>query len=87
LKNFFGGGASPGSAGCFKKPTQIPKAGHPIYGNYGELWGIMGKTAAHGMCSSRFRSSNQRPLVPKKVPIKRLGDSTVNVPSGDNRFY
>jgi hypothetical protein len=24
-------GASPGSAGCFKKPTQIPNAGHPIY--------------------------------------------------------
>jgi hypothetical protein len=30
---------------------------------------------------------NQRPLVPKKVPIKRLRDSIVNVPSGDNRFY
>jgi hypothetical protein len=26
----FLGGASPGSAGCFKKPTQIPYAGHPI---------------------------------------------------------
>jgi U3 small nucleolar RNA-associated protein MPP10 len=25
--------------------------------------------------------------VPKKVPIKRLRDSTVNVPSGDNHFY
>jgi hypothetical protein len=25
--------------------------------------------------------------VPKKVPIKRLRDSTVNVPSGDNCFY
>jgi hypothetical protein len=23
-------GASPGSAGCFKKPTQISNAGHPI---------------------------------------------------------
>jgi hypothetical protein len=31
LKIFFWGGASPGSAGCFKKPTQIPNAGHPIY--------------------------------------------------------
>jgi hypothetical protein len=30
--DFFWGGASPGSAGCFKKPTQIPNAGHPIYG-------------------------------------------------------
>jgi hypothetical protein len=29
LNNFLGG-ASPGSAGCFKKPTQIPNAGHPI---------------------------------------------------------
>jgi hypothetical protein len=26
-------------------------------------------------------------LVPKKVPIQRLRDSTVNVPSGDNGFY
>jgi hypothetical protein len=25
------GRAPPGSAGCFKKPTQIPNAGHPIY--------------------------------------------------------
>jgi hypothetical protein len=24
-------GALPGSAGCLKKPTQIPNAGHPIY--------------------------------------------------------
>jgi hypothetical protein len=31
LEEFFFGGASPGSAGCFKKPTQIPNAGHPIY--------------------------------------------------------
>jgi hypothetical protein len=23
------GGALPGSAGCFKKPDQIPNAGHP----------------------------------------------------------
>jgi hypothetical protein len=30
---------------------------------------------------------NQCPLLPKNVPIKRLRDSTVNVPSGDNRFY
>jgi hypothetical protein len=30
---------------------------------------------------------NQRPLVPKKVLLKRLRDSTVNVPSGDNCFY
>jgi hypothetical protein len=29
LKKFFWG-ASPGSAGCFKKPTQISNAGHPI---------------------------------------------------------
>jgi hypothetical protein len=29
FRNFFGG-ASQGSAGCFKKPTQIPNAGHPI---------------------------------------------------------
>jgi hypothetical protein len=30
FEEFFLGGASPGSAGCFKKPTQIPNAGHPI---------------------------------------------------------
>jgi hypothetical protein len=30
LKNFFWG-ALPGSAGCYKKPTQIPNAGHPIW--------------------------------------------------------
>jgi hypothetical protein len=29
---YFFGGARPGSAsGCFKKATQIPKAGHPNY--------------------------------------------------------
>jgi hypothetical protein len=29
-------GARPGSAsGCFKKATQIPKVGHPIFVNYG----------------------------------------------------
>jgi hypothetical protein len=27
------GGASPGCAGCFKKATQIPNAGHPISPN------------------------------------------------------
>jgi hypothetical protein len=31
------GGASPGSAGCFKKPTQIPNAGHPILMNTFEI--------------------------------------------------
>jgi hypothetical protein len=30
FRNFFLGGALPGSAGFFKKPTQIPNAGHPI---------------------------------------------------------
>jgi hypothetical protein len=30
LKLFFVWGASPGSAGCFKKATQTPSAGHPI---------------------------------------------------------
>jgi hypothetical protein len=30
FEEFFLGGALPGSAGCFKKPTQIPNAGHPI---------------------------------------------------------
>jgi hypothetical protein len=30
FEDFFWG-ASPGSAGCFKKLTQIPNAGHPIY--------------------------------------------------------
>jgi hypothetical protein len=30
-------GARPGSAsGCFKKATQIPKAGHPIFDQYGQ---------------------------------------------------
>jgi hypothetical protein len=30
---FFVWGASPGSAGCFKKATETPNAGHPICAN------------------------------------------------------
>jgi hypothetical protein len=29
LTDFFVWGASPGTAGCFKKATQTPNAGHP----------------------------------------------------------
>jgi hypothetical protein len=31
LEFFFVCSASPGSAGCFKKATETPNAGHPIY--------------------------------------------------------
>jgi hypothetical protein len=31
LRFIFVYGASPGSAGCFKKVTETPNAGHPIY--------------------------------------------------------
>jgi hypothetical protein len=34
FEEFLFWGASPGSAGCFQKPTQIPNAGHPTLGNY-----------------------------------------------------